>query len=236
MKVGRLHDWKLSHGEAVQLQKKLAGRVREKPLREVPRIVAGVDCGYSKATDTMYATVVLCRLPAGRLRGPDDVQVIEERVHAVRAAMPYVPGLLSFREAPAVLACFRKLSRRPEAVIVDGQGRAHMRRLGLASHLGLFLNIPTIGCAKSVLVGEFREPAIKRGSRARMRHDGETVGLALRTRDGVKPVYVSVGHLVDLAGAARLVLACGAGCRLPEPTRLAHHLGTRTRLEAEGGK
>lgn len=236
MKVERLHDWKLSPKEAIQLQRKLAGRVRERPLRKVPRIIAGVDCGYSKATDTMYAAVVLCRLPAGRLRRPDEVEIIEERVHAARPPMPYVPGLLSFREAPAVLACFRKLSRRPEAIIVDGQGRAHMRRLGLASHLGLFLNVPTIGCAKSVLVGEFKEPAIKRGSRARMRHDGETVGLALRTRDGVKPVYVSVGHLTDLAGAARLVLACGAGYRLPEPTRLAHNLGTRARLEAESGK
>ncbi len=235
MKVKRLHGWKLPPREAVRLQRKLAGRVREKPLGKLPRIVAGVDCGYSKATDTLYAAVVLCRLPAGRLRKPDDVEVIEERVHAARPPMPYVPGLLSFREAPAVLACFGKLSRRPEAVIADGQGRAHMRRLGLASHLGLFLGVPTAGCAKSVLVGDFHEPAKARGSRAQMRHGGEIVGLALRTRDGVKPVYVSVGHLVDLAGAARLVLACGAGCRLPEPTRLAHHLGTRARLEAEGG-
>ncbi len=229
MRVKSLHDWKLSPGEAVQLQRKLAGRVRERPLKKLPRIIAGVDCGYSKATDTMYAAVVLCRLPAGRLRRPDEVEIVEERVHAVRAAMPYVPGLLSFREAPAVLACFRKLSRRPEAVIVDGQGRAHMRRLGLASHLGIFLNVPTIGCAKSVLVGEFKMPAESAGSTAPLVHKGHIVGTVVRTRDGVRPVYVSVGHRLSLEAAVGIALMCGAGYRLPEPTRLADHLVARER-------
>jgi deoxyribonuclease V len=233
LRIRSLHDWGLSPREAIALQRKLAGGVRERKLRSLPRLVAGVDCGYSKTTDTMYAAVVLCRLPARRLKRPDQVDVVEEVSFAARPPMPYVPGLLSFREAPAVLECFRKIGRRPEAVLVDGQGRAHPRRLGLASHLGLFLGVPTAGCAKSVLVGEFREPAARRGSRSRMRHGGETVGLALRTRSGVKPVYVSVGHLLDLSGAARLVLGCSAGYRLPEPTRLAHHLGTRARLEAE---
>jgi deoxyribonuclease V len=235
VRVARLHDWGLSPREAVALQKRLAGRVRQRPLASLPKLVAGVDCGYSKDTDTMYASVVVCRLPArGRgPRRPADFPVVEEVSVASPATMPYVPGLLSFREAPAVLECFRKLKRRPGAVLVDGQGRAHMRRLGLASHLGLFLELPTVGCAKSVLVGEFREPAARRGSRSPMRHGSETVGLALRTRDGVRPIYVSVGHLVDLKGAARLVLACGSGYRLPEPTRLAHHLGTRARVAAE---
>jgi deoxyribonuclease V len=230
-----MHGWDLPPREAVALQRKLAGSVRERGMKRLPRLVAGVDCGYSRTTDTMYASVVVCRLlPAARgRRRPEDFEVVEEVGVAAPAAMPYVPGLLSFREAPAVLECFRKLKRRPGAVLVDGQGRAHMRRLGLACHLGLFLGLPTVGCAKSVLVGDFREPAARRGSRARMRHGGEVVGLALRTRDGVKPVYVSVGHLVDLDGAARLVLSCSAGYRLPEPTRLAHHLGTRSRLEAE---
>jgi deoxyribonuclease V len=233
VRVRNLHGWDLSPAEAVALQRRLAPRVRERPLESLPSLVAGVDCGYSKTTDTMYASVVLCRLPGRPLRRGERIEVLEEVSLAAPAAMPYVPGLLSFREAPAVLECFGKLPRRPGAVLVDGQGRAHMRRLGLACHLGLFLGVPTIGCAKSVLVGEFREPALRRASRARMRHGGEVVGLALRTREAVKPVYVSVGHLVDLDGAARLVLACGAGYRLPEPARLAHQLGTRARLAAE---
>jgi deoxyribonuclease V len=235
VKVRRLHGWGLSPKEAIALQKKLAGRVRERDMKRLPRLVAGVDCGYSRTTDTMYASVVVCRLP-GRTRSPrrpEDFEVVEEVSVAAPAAMPYVPGLLSFRESPAVLKCFRKLRERPGAVLVDGQGRAHMRRLGLACHLGLFLGVPTVGCAKSVLVGDFSEPAARRGSRSRLRHGGEVVGLALRTRDRVKPVYVSVGHLIDLQGAARLVLSCSAGYRLPEPTRLAHHLGTRARLAAE---
>lgn len=234
MKIRELHDWKLTPKEAVALQKRLAARVREKPLAEMPRLVAGADCGYSKAEDTLYAAVVLCRLPERAPRRPEDIETVEEVTFSAPPPLPYVPGLLSFREAPAVLECFRRLSGRPGAVIVDGQGRAHPRRLGLASHLGLFLGVPTVGCAKSVLVGEFHEPAARRGSRTTMKHRGETVGLALRTRDGVKPVYVSVGHILDLAGAARLVLGSQAGYRLPEPTRRAHHLGTRARLEAEG--
>ena len=235
MKIRRIHGWDLSPREAVALQRRLARRVRERPLPRGARLVAGVDCGYSRDEDALYAAVVLCRLPARGSRRAEAVETLEERVAVAAPGMPYVPGLLSFREAPAALACLAALSRRPEAVLVDGQGRAHPRRLGLASHLGLFLGVPTAGCAKSVLVGEFREPAARRGSRAAMKHKGETVGLALRTRTNVKPVDVSVGHLLDLAGAARLMLACGAGRRLPEPVRLAHHLGTRARLAAEGG-
>jgi len=229
-----LHRWDLAPGEAAALQRRLAARVVERRLPRLPELVAGVDCGYSKTTDTMYAAAVLCRVR--RCGGLAEAELVEEVSGASRPPMPYVPGLLSFRELPAVLDCFRRLSGRPGAVIVDGQGRAHPRRFGLACHLGVILGIPTAGCAKSVLVGEFREPAARRGARSPMRHRGETVGLALRTRDGVKPVYVSIGHLIDLAGAARLVLGCTAGFRLPEPARLAHALGTRARLAAEGHK
>jgi deoxyribonuclease V len=233
VRVRSLHDWDLEPSAAIALQSRLAARVRELPLAGLPELVAGVDCGYSGNEDLIHAAVVVGRLPGRALRRGERLEVVEEAVHSARPPRPYVPGLLSFREAPAVLECFRLLRRRPAAVIVDGQGRAHMRRLGLACHLGLFLGLPTVGCAKSVLVGEFREPGNRRGCRAKMRHRGQVVGLALRTRDGVRPVYVSVGHLVDLAGAARMVLACGAGYRLPEPVRLAHNLGTRARLAAK---
>ncbi len=237
MKSPPLHSWDLSPGEAVELQRKLAGEVRERPLRNLPRLVAGIDCGYSRQEDRLYAAVVLCRLPDdGAVDRPADIETVEEHVVSERPGMPYVPGLLSFRELPPVLACLEKLAARPGVVMVDGQGRAHPRRLGIASHLGLFLGIPAVGCAKSILVGEHAPLPARCGSSRPLVHRGETVGLALRTRDGVTPVYVSVGHLIDLAGAARLVLASTAGYRLPEPARRAHHMATLARLEDEGRK
>jgi len=233
VRVRRLHGWKLSIHQAMALQTRLAARVRERPLAGRARLVAGVDCGYSRRQDRLYAAVVLCRLPARTPRRPEEVETMEEHLLVRKPRMPYVPGLLSFREAPPVLACFAQLRRRPDAVLVDGHGRAHPRRLGIACHLGLFLEVPTIGCAKSILVGAHRAPGSKRGSRAALVHGGETVGLALRTRDGVRPAYVSVGHLVDLEGAARLVLSATAGFRLPEPARRAHHLATMARIAGE---
>jgi deoxyribonuclease V len=133
-----------------------------------------------------------------------------------------VPGLLTFREAPLILAAFEKLKVAPDLVIVDGQGIAHPRRIGLASHLGLCLGLPTIGCAKSRLCGEHEMPGFEAGSYAELRDNGEVIGVVLRTRAGVKPVYVSIGHLIDLPSAVRTVLDCCRGYRLPEPTRLAH--------------
>jgi deoxyribonuclease V len=231
-----LHSWNLAASRAVATQRRLAGRVRERPIEGMPRLVAGIDCGYSRSEDRLYAAAVLCRLPRRTPRGPEEVETVEEHVITARPRMPYVPGLLSFRELPPVLECLEQLALAPEAVLVDGHGRAHPRRLGIASHLGLLLGIPTVGCAKSILVGAHRPLGRQRGSRRKLVHRGETVGLALRTRDGVTPVYVSVGHLVDLAGAARLVLASTAGFRLPEPARRAHHLATLARLKDEGGR
>lgn len=158
---------------------------------------------------------------------------IEARTHTRRLSFPYVPGLLSFREAPAILATFRRLRTRPDVLICDGQGLAHPRRLGLASHLGLWLGIPTIGCAKSLLVGEHEAVGEERGAAAPLVLDREAVGAVLRTRDGVKPVYVSPGHLIDTAAACDIVLGCCTRYRLPEPIRAAHHLaGERSRRQA----
>lgn len=137
---------------------------------------------------------------------------------------PYIPGLLSFREAPAVLAALRRLRHEPDAIMCDAHGYAHPRRFGLACHVGVICGLPTVGCAKSRLVGAHRAPGRRRGSRTRLRHDGEVIGMVLRTQDAVRPVFVSVGHLVDLDSAARLVLACAVSYRLPEPTRLADRL------------
>ena len=136
----------------------------------------------------------------------------------------YVSGLLSFREAPAILAVWEKLRCQPDAVMMDGQGIAHPRRIGIASHFGLFVNVPTFGCAKSVLVGRYEEPGVNRGSSSPMLDRGEVVGTALRTKDKVNPVYISPGHLIDLPGAVDLALRCDGGYRIPEPTRRAHLL------------
>jgi deoxyribonuclease V len=150
------------------------------------------------------------------------LDVVEVRVARGELLLPYIPGLLSFRECPLILAACRMLHCTPDLILVDGQGVAHPRRLGLASHLGLFLDVPTVGCAKSILCGSHQPVGQEPGCSAELIHDGELVGAALRTRAGVKPIYVSVGHRIDLASALHWVLQCCCGYRLPQPTRLAH--------------
>ncbi|TLM65293.1 MAG: deoxyribonuclease V [Deltaproteobacteria bacterium] len=210
-----LHPWSLTPKEAIALQRELAGRVvlHGADADEV-RLVAGVDVSCSRFAPRVFAAVVLFDLTANA--------VVECALAQAVEPFPYVPGLLSFRELPVVLAAFRKLQRPPDVVLVDGQGLAHPRRLGIASHLGLWLDLPTIGCAKSRLCGEHAEPGPRRGEWASLSDGGEEVGRVLRTRDRVKPLFVSPGHKVGMARAAELVLACGRGYRLPEPTRLAH--------------
>jgi deoxyribonuclease V len=209
-----LHPWDLSPQEAIALQYRLVGRVVLRPLPKGIHLVAGADVGYGRHGDRAAAAVAVHSLP--RLDLVELVQV-EERV-----SFPYIPGLLSFREIPPLLSAFRKLRHQPEVVLCDGQGLAHPRRLGLASHLGLWLGLPAIGCAKTRLVGAHGEPGPSRGQYRSLTHRGERVGMALRTRTGVKPIYVSPGHLVDIDGCRRLVLRCCRGFRIPEPIRTAH--------------
>ena len=206
------HRWSLSPREAVAVQRRLAGRVLQaRPTRKL-RFVAGLDAAYL-GKERCIAGVVLWDAREG--------VVVEERVATRELRFPYVPGLLSFREAPALLAALRKLQRTPDALICDGHGLAHPRRFGIACHVGVVTGLPSVGCAKSILVGSHGELSPQRGARARLAHRGETVGIALRTRGGVKPVFVSVGHRIDLESATRLVLACATGRRLPEPTHRA---------------
>jgi deoxyribonuclease V len=207
------HRWDVTPARAVAIQRELAARVRlEDPGREI-RKVAGLDVAFTSDGRSCIAGAVLWDAIDG---------VVVERQSAIRPLrFPYVPGLLSFREAPAVLTALRKLRTVPDAVICDGQGYAHPRRFGLACHVGVIADLAAVGCGKSRLLGEHREPGARRGARAPLMHEGEVIGTVLRTRDGVRPVYVSVGHRMSLRGAERLVLACSAGYRLPEPTRLA---------------
>ncbi|MEJ7615984.1 MAG: deoxyribonuclease V [Pyrinomonadaceae bacterium] len=219
----KLHEWNLSPREAVELQNELRARVRIEALRGEVRTIAGADISFNKYSSTIYAGVVVLELPS--------LRVIAEAGVVSETRFPYVPGLLSFRESPAVLEAWEKLGVEPDVVFFDGQGLAHPRRVGIASHAGLFLNRPTIGCAKSVLVGKYEEPASERGSWSPMIDRGEMVGAAVRTKNNVAPVFISPGHLIDLPGAIELTLACDGGYRIPEPTRRAHQLVNKLRKQ-----
>ncbi|MGM0783696.1 MAG: deoxyribonuclease V [Pseudomonadota bacterium] len=219
-----LHDWDLSPMDAIALQKRLAGRVeREDRLAEV-RHVAGVDIGFEEAGEITRAAVVVLGLPRG---GGGEWELVEQAVHREPTRMPYVPGLLSFREVPAALSAFAKLATRPQLVMVDGQGIAHPRRLGVASHLGLWLDLPTIGVAKSRLCGTHTEPGPERGDWVPLRDGDEVIGAVLRSRARVKPVFVSPGHRISLPSALDWVIRCLGRTKLPEPTRLADRLASR---------
>lgn len=217
MKVARVpHRWDLSPRRAVAVQRHLAGRVRRTPPGEPLRLVAGLDVAFTADGESCVAGVVIWDRTAA--------EVVEHRVAIRPLRFPYVPGLLSFREAPALLAALRKLRQAPDALMCDGHGLAHPRRFGIACHLGVLTDLPSVGCAKSVLVGTFREPGGVRGRRTALRDGRERIGTVLRTQQDVNPVYVSIGHLIDLGTAERLVLACAVRYRLPEPTRLADRL------------
>lgn len=226
MKICQLHSWKISPSEAIALQRGLRRELKTSPIRPAPTLIAGADVSFNRNSDRLFAAVVVLRLPA--------LDVVEEASVVRWSEYPYIPGLLTFREGPPVLEAFARLRTRPDAVIFDGQGRAHPRGMGLAAHMGLWLRVPTVGCAKSRLVGEAAEPGPRRGDRAPLRFTGRIVGSVLRTREGVKPVYVSAGHLANLRDSVRLVLRCCAGYRLPEPTRKAHALVNRLRSEHAG--
>jgi len=200
--------------DARQLQMKLAARiVREKKLGTV-KTVAGIDVGLKG--DRVCAAVVVLNFPK--------LDVAAQSTATRRVTYPYIPGLLSFREGPVILDALDRLDRKPDLLIFDGQGIAHPCRLGIASHIGLLSDLPSIGCAKSRLCGQYQEPDVERGSHVSLMDHGETIGAIVRTRTNVKPVFVSIGHRVDLQTCIDVVLACCKGYRLPETTRKAHRL------------
>jgi len=227
----KLHSWNLSYSRAREVQADLACKVQFTPLKESPKLLAGIDCAFSKDGERILAVVVVLRPPQFEL---------VETVSALRkVTFPYIPGLLSFREAPICLAAVEKLQNQPDVFIIDGQGIAHPRRLGLAAHLGLFLDQPTIGCAKSRLTGTYEEPPLEKGGYSLLKDEkrkqntqSEIIGAVVRTRTNVKPVFVSVGHKCLLEDAIRVVLDCAVKYRLPEPTRLAHQAVSKLKLKA----
>lgn len=214
MRVKKLHSWQVSIAEALDIQRKLAAQVSRTTEVTVPRFIAGVDISVKRELGIATGAVVVLKYP--------ELELVETKIVNGELDFPYVPGLLSFRESPLTLAACERLTITPDLILVDGQGIAHPRRMGLASHLGLFLDIPTVGCAKSLLCGSYEAPGTEPGSYTEVVDSGEVIAAALRTRQGVKPVYVSIGHKVDLQTAIQWVLNCCRGYRLPEPTRLAH--------------
>jgi deoxyribonuclease V len=227
MKVEKLHGFDVSPAEARRLQGELASGVVAGPPLDLERVryVAGAD--VSTQEGMAYATVAVLGFPG--------LSVVEVRGFEAPLEFPYVPGLLSFREMPSVLGALEKVETDVDALILDAQGLAHPRRMGLASHVGLFVDVPTVGCAKSVLVGTFEEPEVEKGSATDLVHRGEVVGRTVRTRERVSPVYVSVGNGIDLDSSVELVLASSTRYRLPEPTRQAHNAANRLRRGEDPG-
>lgn len=209
-----MHSWQVSIDQALDIQWRLAAQVSRTNEVGIPRFIAGVDISADKGQGVATGAVVVLQYA--------ELGVVETKVVNDKLNFPYIPGLLSFREAPLILAACQQLTITPDLILVDGQGIAHPRRMGLASHIGLLLNSPTIGCAKSLLCGIHQVPGTEPGSYAEVVDNGETIGAALRTKLGTNPIYVSIGHKIDLPTAIHWVMECCRGYRIPEPTRLAH--------------
>lgn len=218
MKPRAHHSWTLTPREAIALQKQLG---LEEPLGVPPsmdsiRCVLGVDVAYVRETASAYAAAIALRYPT--------LEVMEQATAVLPTAYPYVPGLLSFREIPALIEALKNLKSRPDVILADGQGYAHMRRFGLARHLGWVFDVPSVGCAKTRLIGTYEEPAPEAGAWTDLLDGEEKIGEVLRTRSSVKPMFISPGHRMDFETARALTLSCCRGRRMPEPTRLAHQL------------
>jgi deoxyribonuclease V len=224
MKIHTLHSWDLTPTEAVALQRQLAGQIDTRTPLCKCELIAGADVSYSRFSKILYAGVVVLRMA--------DLSVVEKRGVVCETSFPYIPGLLSFRETPALLEAFAKVQTEPDAVILDGHGYSHPRRFGFTCHIGLWLDRPCLGCAKSRLVGKYKEPGWKAGSVSPLVDHDEIIGQVVRTKNGVQPVFVSVGHKIDLRSAVELVLATCRGYRIPEPTRQAHLFVNSLRREA----
>jgi deoxyribonuclease V len=219
MKIYQRHTWSLTVDEAIKIQEKLKDEViTEDKLKEPIQYVAGVDMGFEADGTISRAAVAVLSFP--------DLQLQETSLARRPTTFPYIPGFLSFREIPAVLDALEKIKTIPDIILCDGQGIAHPRRFGIACHLGLLVDMPTIGVAKSLLVGKHQEIPDIRSSWQPLIHRGETIGAVLRTRVGVKPIYVSSGHKVSLPTAIDYVLRCTTKYRLPETTRIADKLAS----------
>ena len=210
--------------EAKRIQLSLRPKLKIVPLKKPPRLIAGVDAAFTE--EKVIAAACLYSFP--------ELIPLEDAVAADKVSFPYIPGLLSFREGPAIMRAIQKLALKPDLLLCDGQGIAHPEGMGIASHIGVLLNIPSIGCAKSRLVGDYQEPDISKGRCTDLIFHGKKIGMVLRTRDNVKPLFVSPGHLIDRKGAVSIVLHCVMKYRLPEPIRRADSLSKKSKLNYRG--
>lgn len=227
MEAVHQHSWNLKPSEAMSLQLKLKSQLilNASFNLENIKLIAGADVSYSKKGNKVYGVVVVLSYP--------DLKVVEKASASSPATFPYIPGLLVFREGPALLEAFKKILVQPEVLMFDGHGLSHPHGIGLASHLGLLLEKPSLGVAKKILIGEIGRLKNRRGSSAPLLKDGQEIGRALITKDGVKPVFVSVGHRMNLSSATKLALETSRGYRLPEPIRQAHLVSNQLRQADE---
>jgi deoxyribonuclease V len=224
MDVPTLHEWNVTTREARELQEALVGKIVTTGTLGDWNTLAAADISFTRRSPTLYAVVIVLER--------DTLNVIERVGIAAPAAFPYVPGLLTFREGPAVIEAFRRLKTSPDIVLIDGHGIAHPRHMGIAAHIGLWLDRPTVGCAKSRLCGTFDPPGPNRGDRSPLLYKDEVIGTVLRTKDRVSPLFVSPGHLCDMESCIDLVLSLSGKYRLPGPTRMAHDYVNQVRREA----
>jgi deoxyribonuclease V len=233
MDYKELHSWDVSPKEAMEIQNKFRSEVKIQKLTSPVRYVAGADISFEKFSDKVYAGFVVLDIKT--------LEVVASSAVITETKFPYIPGLFSFRETPPLLEAWKKLDFEPDVVVLDGQGIAHPRRFGLASHIGILIDKPTIGCAKTILVGKYWNLDNTAGSTASIKDKGEEVGIALRTKNKVEPVYISVGHLIDLEDSIKVIMDTVSGYRIPLPTRQAHILvndlrtkdGKKTREDKE---
>lgn len=211
----------ISPAEAIAIQQELRDKIQLTPLMNPVKTIAGADISFNKYSDTVYAGIIVLSYP--------DMKPIDESTIVATTRFPYIPGLLGFREIPALVEAWNKLETKPDVLVLDGQGIAHPRRMGIATHFGLVAKTPTIGCAKSLLTGKYEEPEDAPGATSPLNDKGEIIGTVLRTKRKCKPVYISPGHLITLEESVDIAMKCITTYRIPEPTRLAHLLVNRVR-------
>lgn len=227
MKLYKVHGWDVTPKEAMEIQERLRRQIVLENAPEVESIsrIGAADVSYDKKTNLVYATVMIFSFP--------DLKLLEQKDATQEATFPYIPGLLVFREGPALVEAFLEIQENPDVIMFDGQGIAHPRGIGIATHMGILLDKSSIGCAKTVLVGDYTEPEETAESYSPLTKNGIELGVALRTKDSVEPVFVSIGHKIDLMTAVKIVLECRRGYRLPEPVRLAHIASNKLREKQE---
>lgn len=228
MKILRLHPWNVTPQQARSIQNELSKKVVPTWDGRNIRSIAAADVSFPDPKMALAAIVVVS-FP--------DIRIIETAVRTEKCTFPYIPGLLAFREIPVLVSALEMLKVEPNLLICDAQGLAHPRKMGLATHIGILADVPSIGCAKSHLYGKYEEPGKKKGTYSYIQdNEGETIGAVLCTRDNVQPVYVSIGHRIDLQKSIDIVLACTSKYRIPDPLRLAHKLAAGEKIEREERK